>query len=191
MSGVTDNYGLITVVEGEAYDEEVFNTNNRTIDAQMKVNAKRDKTIAFFNQSQPFTSNIVVSCGPLNLDTSASVTSQITGGQTFASVGSGDGLIKFNEPGIYSIMWWTYPNSEPGNAGYRILMNGAWPGPPTAFESIVGQGIHMANQTQLETVVPVSFVRVPTAGLELKFQGVQINTTQNVNRIRIAQIGKF
>jgi hypothetical protein len=43
MSGVTDNYGLITVEDGEAYDPNIFNSNNRSIDALLKELDKRAK----------------------------------------------------------------------------------------------------------------------------------------------------
>lgn len=36
MSGVTDNLGLILPADGEAYDVDILNANNKTIDAAIK-----------------------------------------------------------------------------------------------------------------------------------------------------------
>lgn len=110
MSGVTDNYGFITVDEGEAYDEEVFNTNNKGIDAQLKVNElaiKKIKHAEFTGAAVIFPSSAAQwGVGVLTADAPRIFNN------TFCAYDSSD-KIKMLETGIYTFEWFLSATTLP------------------------------------------------------------------------------
>lgn len=116
MSGVTDNYGLITVEEGESYDEEIFNTNNKAIDAQMKKNADALKKIQhaeFTGGASSFPASAAQwGTGVLTVDTVT--VPGVIHNNSFVAYDSSD-TIKILETGVYLFQWQLYGTSLPPN----------------------------------------------------------------------------
>jgi hypothetical protein len=123
MSGVTDNYGFILVEEGESYDEEIFNTNNKTADAQLKVNAdavKKIKHAEFTGGASSFPASAAQwGTGVLTVD-NVSVPNVIHN-NSFVAYESSD-TIKILETGLYLFQWQLYSTSLPPN-GEIVIKN--------------------------------------------------------------------
>jgi hypothetical protein len=155
----------------------------------MKTKLNDDRCMIFLNSGFAW-GTTAWDAGPLTEDISSTLVSQRTTGQAFASPGSSGGTIKFNETGIYFVEWVVIPGGDPGTAGYRIVLNGTWPGNPTGVDTFVGQENRMAGGRYWESFVS-TYIRVPQTGLELKFIGIQSAGTTNAARIRIVKTGNL
>lgn len=113
MSGVTDDYGLILVEEGESYDEEIMNANNKAIAAQMKINALAISKLkrAEFTSTSAITfpqSNAQWGVGTLGVDANS------TFNNSFIAADAPDTL-KCLEIGLYYFEWTISSTTLPPN----------------------------------------------------------------------------
>lgn len=143
-----------------------------------------DQVMTFANNGFVWSAGQNWDAGALALDITGAASSQ-SSGATFATAGSVSGSIKFLEPGLYDVVWDCAPASDVGNAGYRIVAIGTWPGPIDFNNGIFGQGVHMSGQSFWETKITATGIRVPQANLEIRFTGAQTNGSTNIPRIKI------
>lgn len=67
MSGVTDNYGFILPVPGEAYDVDLTNSNSVEIDKQLKNRENQAKGLVAYAELSPSTGGINTEAVVLNI----------------------------------------------------------------------------------------------------------------------------
>ena len=178
---------------GESYSLSLINTNNTNIATEVNKLQKNDKVLIFTSGAFAWSSAYAPwDAGTLSVDASTIASSQMSSPQpAFAVPGSLSGSIKFTEPGIYSVIWWTGAGGNPGIAGYRIQTSGTWPGTPGQSEGMFGQETKSGDAYYYEQFVKAPFIRVPTANLEIRFTGNQQNSTTNTAKIRIMQMSKL
>lgn len=150
-----------------------------------------DKQICFTTATPfPWAGQAGWDAGSLIVDTRGYITSQNSPGTpTFAVPGTLSGTIKFNEPGIYDIVWFNVAGGDPGNSGYRIVASGVWPGGMDTASpgNVFGQALHSNGATHWETMIVAVNIRVPVAGLTIRLTGVQSFGTTNEPRIRLTK----
>lgn len=148
-----------------------------------------DYQVAFSGAPFAWSSGVSWDAGPLSVDTRGYISSQISPINTFASPGTLSGTIKFNEPGIYDVIWYNVTGGDPGNSGYRIVASGAWPGGLETGTpgNVLGQDQHIIGAHHWETTITAINIRVPIAGLQIRFIGVQQIATVNEARIRVTK----
>lgn len=126
MSGVTDNYGFITVEEGEAYDEEVFNANVRTIDKEIKNTYKRKQALYRMIVGKIGTpAGNGIPWGPLAIDTGKrTINNDFSQAVNTGTGNTAVGKIKILTAGWYDVHSMILPAFNPGNLNYGLNMNG-------------------------------------------------------------------
>lgn len=164
-----------------------------SVEAALIALSQADRRMLFRNGGYAWAGgNASWDAGTLSLDTTPSASSQLAvPTPTFATAGTLAGTVKFTEPGLYSVRWITQPSGEPGNAGYRIVPSGTWPGNPTAPDNVFGQASHTSGMYYWESVIDALSIRVPTAGLEVRLVGAQANATTNQARVIVTQLFKL
>jgi hypothetical protein len=186
----------VALPTGQVTTSKTTRTSRATFDSTEAQNwSGGDLVMSFINAGFAWSgSGSNWDAGPLSISASSDDTSQISSGVAFASPGGLSGEITLNEPGIYDAVWDIAPSADPGNGGYRIVTSsGAWPGPPNSGNgsSRLGQINRMAGQYYWESKCVAVGIRVPAAGLSIRFTGLQANGTTNVARIKIIKRGSI
>jgi hypothetical protein len=178
-------------------DEVVASKTARTSGATWNVTemgnwSGNDQAMVFVNTGFGWSGgNAPWDSGPLTESASALSSSQRSGSTTFASPGGISGTLNFNEPGVYDMTWYLTMSGNPGGRQYSIKTSGTWPGSPDTNYDRFGSIYVPDNGIIWETTCYAIGVRVPTAGLQIRFQGQQGNASTNVSVIRIRKVAQI
>lgn len=160
--------------------------------AEMANWSGNDQAMVFVNTGFGWAGgNAAWDAGALSESASALSSSQRGSGNTFASPGGISGTLNFNEPGIYDMTWYLTMSGNPGARQYSIKTSGTWPGNPDSNYDRFGSIFVPDNSTIWETTCSAIGVRVPTAGLQIRFQGQQGIASTNVSVIRIRKVSNI
>lgn len=172
----------------EVVKSKTARTSGATFDSTEAANWNGfERIAAFTNGGFAWSANANWDAGVLSVDASTGASSQQGATTSFVAAGSLSGSLKFTEPGIYDVTWNNAPSGEPGNAGYKIVASGTWPGPIDAGNGNFAMACHINGQTYWETVVTATGIRVPQANLEIRLVGIQVNASTNISRVKIVQ----
>lgn len=176
---------------GELFSRAQYNRNvTKTNDLwNNQVNYAKADRIMCFSPTATFAwgANTAWDAGPLAYDSS---NFQNTAGANFCGPGSLSGTIKFLEVGVYTAVWVSLPQADPGSKSLVIQASGSWPGNPPSTHTKFGLAHRAADAKYWENVCIAERIKITQVNLEIRFQGQSTNAHNDWPVVRIHQVGK-